>query len=229
MSNDIENVLNNLKNNSRAIIYTEVFLEEIERRNILEDMVDEFLLFRKAIEIRQFCNLDYRFEIHYAWNNVNNLVVVADVFNRKKLILISAFPKRRRDSFYDFDNSEIRMKMTYDQPYGMITLCILDGFRYGQTIAVGEGLYIDFDAYGYPISLTLFGVSKRFTLRASEFLNCRMEGVIEITEDLIRVRVEVTVKLKKVVLRVIEKEISNDFGILPNHFVLKIDTSNVLG
>ena len=222
MNYDIENVLDIVKNDPAAIIYSEVFLEEIVRRNILESMVDDFLQFRKPILIKRFCNLEYRFELHYAWDNSNDLIIVADVFNLKNLILISAFPKRRANSIDDFDEGEVQMRKIYDQPYGMVTLCVVDGFRYGQTIIVEEGFYIDFDVYGYPVSVVMFGVSKRFKLRPNEFLSCRMKGSIEITNDSIRIEVNVTVKFRQMTTRVVEHEIPNVYGFSPNEFVLKI-------
>lgn len=92
--NDMKDVLTGIENDGKSIFYTEHYLEKIDHRYIHAGMVEDRLFFSKPDDIRKVPMCDYRFELCFDIGDSRELVVVADMFGRNSIILVSAFIKR---------------------------------------------------------------------------------------------------------------------------------------
>ena len=212
----VMNVLGNLKEDPMRITFTEHFLEQINRRNIPDMYVTDLLETGNPVEIKKIGKCPSRFELEYAPDDSNELHVTFDLFNHDSIILILAFVKN--DEFDDLQDNLLEFECIYDSAFDLMDLHSRYGFRYGQTIEMEPGFNIDFDSCGYPVAVEIIRASKKFKLKQKTLSYAKLKGWIEIGPNMIRIRIEVSVRLTDVKTRVLENEVPNVYGIKTGRF-----------
>lgn len=215
----VKNVLKHLKEDPMRITYTEHYLEQIEKRDIQDVYVTELLENKNPNEIHHIQNS--RFELHYILEDSSRLQVTIDMFNRNSIILISAIAKK--DHVNSQSNNTLEFEGVYDLAFDMIDFRSKTDFRYGQSIEMETGFNIDFDSCGHPVAVEMLRVSKKFKIRRNDFSRALFDGTIEITPDIIRIRLKASFTHAGIEARVLEKEVANDYGIASNVFDLKLE------
>ncbi|WP_458402884.1 hypothetical protein [Methanobrevibacter sp.] len=210
----VKTILDNLKKDPMRIIYTEHYLEQIEKRNIPDICVEELLENGNPTRIKEIRNS--RFELHYDLGKSNELHVLIRILCPHDIILISALNTEDKPQ----PDNELEFEGVYDLAFDMIDMHSRHGFRYGRTIEMEQGFNIDFDSCGNPVAVEMIPASERFKLRRELFSSAQIEGRIEITPDLIRIRLKASAGNENVKHRVLEKEIRNKPGIQENTFDL---------
>ncbi len=220
----VKNILENLKEDPMRVIYTEHYLDQIDRRNIpeicIEDMVDK----GRLIEIREIPDQDSRFELHFRLDEICELRIIVDIFNLNSIILISALSKN--NEVIDLSNNVLEFEAVYDMAFDLMDFHSKDPFRYAQSIEMEPGFNIDFDSSGQPVAIEIIRASKRFKLIPRIFSSALFDGRIEITQDLIKIRLKASFSDADRNARVFEKEIPNVYGIGENEFDLIFEKSS---
>lgn len=214
----LKNILKNLKEDPMRIIYTEHCLEQIEKRKIPEECVEEALENENPASITPIENLI--FELHYHLNNSTELYILARPFNLDKIILISARTNNESDNT---KNNALKFKRVYDFAFDLLNIHSKYGFRHFQTIEIESKFDIDFDSCGHPIGIEIIHPSKKFKLTAKQFSSAKLNGQIEITKNSIKIHLKATLNNENIHDRVLEKEIPNIYGIQENAFDLIIE------
>ena len=197
------------------IIYTEHYLEQIEKRNIPETFVTDLLeneMPNKIIKIK-----DNRFELEFVLKDSSKLKVIINPFNIKNVILISASCKNSARN--PQSHSRVELEGIYDSAFDLIHIYSRDRYIYGQTVEMETGFNIDFDSCGHPIAVEMIMASKKFKLQNQQMSSASIEGKIEITSEIIKIRLEATPG-SDINTRVLEREVRNDYGISKNVFDL---------
>lgn len=214
---DAKNILKNLKNDPMRIIYTEHFLEQINRRNIAIELVEEFLNNENPKRITKIQNHTSRFELIYAGAG-EEFFITLDLFNLNCVIMISAFSKSdeeiQRHDLLDFEG-------VYDLGFDLLDLHTKHCFGYGLTVEMDNAINIDFSSCGYPAAIEIIRPSKIFGLSRKYFSKAKIEGDIEISYDLIKIHLELSVDNENAKTRVFEKEVANVYKIQAENFKLK--------
>ncbi|WP_298522675.1 hypothetical protein [uncultured Methanobrevibacter sp.] len=218
MANDIDNVkniLNHLKEDPMRIGYTEHYLEQIEKRNIPETCVTDLLENEIPNKITKIN--DHRFELQYLLKDSAELKVIITHFNLKNIILISASYKN--SSLNTPANSRVELEGIYDSAFDLIHIYSKAHYRYGQTVEIEAGFNIDFDSCGHPIAVEMIMASKKFKLQNRQMSSASIEGQIEITSEIIKIRLEASPG-SDINTRVLEREVANEYMISENVFDL---------
>ena len=223
----VKSILSNLRNAREPITYTEHFISQITKRKISADKIDHLILFNHPLKIKKIENHHSRFEFTYSLNDSSDVEVIADVFNNDSLILISAFVKMKNVSGFEFGriDSTVEMENIYDSAFDLMSISFADAFRYGLSIIFDNGFYMDFDIYGSPVSIELIQASDKFMLKPDVLFSAKIEGMVEITDDIIKVALTAHVNMGKIRTRVVEGEVANTCRIPSGEFQLLITNS----
>lgn len=212
---EIENILDHLDEDPMRIIFTEHFLEQIEKRNIPDTCLEDLLEKDRLIEIKKIKNHSKRYELTFSLDDSGELIIVVDTYNRRSVILISALAKTKS---VEHNLGTLEFECVYDFAFDLMNIESKHGFRFSQTIEMEEGFNIDFDSCDHPAAIEIIRPSKKFGLARKYFSNVEIEGIIEISPDSIMVHVELTPDVKHGKIRVLEKEIPNVYDIQPGKF-----------
>lgn len=212
----VKNVLRNLSEDPMRIIFTEHFLDQISKRNIKDIDIEELLENGNPAEINEVKDQQGRFELVFNLENLDEMHVLLRLFNSSSVILISAFVKKISakhppDSMPEFE-------YIYDLAFDLLDLHNVYGFGYDQTIEMEPGFNVDFDSCGNPVAVEVIRASKKFKLKREYLSSAKLKGEIEITPDLIKVRLKAYLNLYNINNRVIEKEAENTHDIPPGKF-----------
>ena len=220
----VKNILSNLRNAHEPITYTEHFISQITKRKISADKIDHLIVFTRPLKIKKTENHHSRFELLYPLNDSGDVEVIADVFNDDGLILISAVSKNKTGSDFDFGKirGSVKMENIYDSVFDLMSITLCDGFSFGQSIILEDGFYIDFDTLGSPVAVELLQASKKFRLMPKVLLSAKLEGAVEVSDDMIKVTLTAHPGLSKIGMRVFEGEVANTCHIPKGVFQLKI-------
>lgn len=229
MDEDIESVkkiLETLKEDPMKAVYTEHYLELLDKRNLPDISLEEEIEKGNLLEIRDIQHS--LFELHFRLDDCDELYVIITPFHRKEIILISS--RRKNDGVKNQTNHNLEFKELYDSFIDLMNLYTKNEFIHGQTVEIESGFNIDFDPAGHPIAVEMSYASKRFKLQYKQLDASLLECRIEITPPTIRIRLNTTFESKITVTRVYESEIANDYGIPGNTFDItfeKIDLSSL--
>lgn len=215
---EIENILNHLDEDPMRIILTEHFLEQTEKRNIPDTCLQDLLEKNRLIEIKKVEDHPQRYELTFSLDDSGKLIIIADTYNRRGVILISAFSKT---GGVKADPGSLELECIYDFAFDLMSIESKHGFRYLRTIEMEKGFNIDFDSCEHPAAIEIIRPSKKFGLASKYFSNVAIEGVIEISSDSIMVHVELSHDIEQGKTRVLEKEVPNVCGIKPGRFAFK--------
>ena len=95
----VKEILPHLKDDPMRTILTEHFLEKIAHRSIDDDRIYEILENQTPKDIVALEDSNIDFELTYAWNEMEDLVVILSAHPPYSVILISAYFKE----FFDED------------------------------------------------------------------------------------------------------------------------------
>lgn len=204
------------------IIYTEHYLEQIEKRKIPETCVTDLLENEMPNKITKI--QDHRFELEFVLKDSSELKVIIKPFNIRNVILISASCKKR--GLNPQSHRRVELEGIYDSAFDLIHFYSRDCYRYGQTVEMEPGFNIDFDSCGYPIAIEMILASKKFKLQNRQLSSASIEGKIEITPEIIKIRLEASPG-SDINTRVLEKEVRNDYGISENVFDLIVEIKRI--
>jgi hypothetical protein len=209
-------VLDGLDDDPDNIIYTEHYVEQMERRKISEDGVEEFLRMGNAAEITKVEGFMNRFHLRGFLDEYTEVSLLVSIFNLKGVILLSAVCRNVRGDDDAFDVFEF--EGIYDGANEMLHMYSRYGFMHCLTVEVEQGFNIDFDACGHPMAVELTRASKLFKINWKVIPEAKFTGSVEITESMIRIRIKAALNRADIKDRVIEREVANDYGILPGSF-----------
>ena len=212
---EIENILKHLPEDPTRIIFTEHFLEQIEKRNISDTCLEDLLEKNKLIGIRKIEDHTQRYELRFSLDDSGELIIVVDTHNHQEVILISAFAKNEN---LEHAIGTLELEWIYDFAFDLMNIESKHGFRFCQTIEIEEGFNIDFDSCDHPVAIEVIRPSKKFRLSRKHFSNIAIEGRIEISADSIMVHMELSPDIEQVKTRVFEKEVPNVYGIQSGKF-----------
>ena len=96
-TDDLKNVLKNLKEDPMRTILTEHFIEKVEERGIDESMV--YMKLEHAIprSVRRISEARDIFELSYYWMKNEKLIIVILLFPPESVVLITAFLRGEND------------------------------------------------------------------------------------------------------------------------------------
>lgn len=214
---DAKNVLKNLRKDPMRIIYTEHFLDQIKKRNISIERIEELMNNQNPTRISKIQNHSSRFELEFDAGS-EDVIVTLDLFNLKSVILISTFIKGDEEIH---SHDRLDFEGLYDLAFDMLDLHTRHGFRHGLTVEMEQGVNIDFDSCGHPVAVEIIRPSKKFGLIGKHFSGSKIEGSIEITNDVIMIHLELSINQENAKTRILEKEAENAYGIAPGQFRLK--------
>lgn len=117
---------------------------------------------------------------------------------------------------------KVKFVKIYDEAYDLANITVEDDFEYGQTIVIGDGFFVDFDVSGNPVAIEMVEASKNFSMLRQAFSPAKIKGVIQITEEVIRIEMRIPEKS-----RFLEKEVPNDYGLSAAEFDFTI-SGNIL-
>ena len=209
-------VLDRLDDDPNCIIYTEHYVEQIERRTISELGVEEFLRRGEAVEIRKVEGFLNRFEVRGFMDEYTEVTLLVSIFNLKGVILLSAVCRNLRGGEDGFDVFEF--DGIYTGPNDLLHMYGRYGFMHCLTVEVEQGFNIDFDACGHPMAVELTRASKVFKINWKVIPEAKFTGSVEITGAVIGIRIKAALSRADIKDRVIEREVANDYGILPGSF-----------
>jgi hypothetical protein len=115
----------------------------------------------------------------------------------------------------------------YDVAYDLLNLCLDKDFEYSLTVIFEQGVYVDFDVKDDPVAVEVVNPSKKLKLFPKNLASSGMNGEIIVSRDLIRLRLEVPMS-KMDEPRLIELEVSNDYGLLEGEFAFLVGKENVV-
>ena len=213
-----EDILENLKEDPMRVIYTEHYLDQIEKRGIPDVCIEELLEKDKLIKIAELQN--QTFGLHFDLDESGELIVIAKPFNLKSIILISASFKN--NGINPPSDHALEFEGIYDRAFDLMDLHSTYGFKYNQTIEMEPDFNVDFDSGGHPVAVEMIHPSRKFNSRPEIFSTVTLEGQIEVTPESIKVRLKASFIQEKIEARIIEKEIPNKYGIPANVFELAI-------
>ncbi|MBE6500470.1 MAG: hypothetical protein E7Z80_08015 [Methanobrevibacter thaueri] len=219
MTSNIKNILKTLKKDSE-IIYTEQFLEEIEKRNLLDGEIEDLILLKKPKKIKKYTKHENRYQITYELNKCSDIIIIIDLFNNTKIILISSIPINKKYK-PEYQEKPLDLTSTYDMAFDILNLESTDTYRYLQSIEVDEGIYIDWDNCGTPIGMELISISKKFKLKARKFSSSIIEGTLTITKNTIKIELTNTLNVVNFKPRHFESETENTLKIPEGKFNFK--------
>ena len=217
----LKNLLDNLHTISSPIAYHEHYLEQLEKRNINEFKINDLLLFYKPLKAIMFKNSYGRCKITYPLNASHNVTVIADIFNLKSLHLVSAIPIKRDTYKYSLNETDLEMKNIY--AIDLMNIYDDNGFKYWQTVEFEDGLYIDFDKSGIPVSIEILNASKKFKLKSEILNSSKLKAEVKISDESIKLKIHATVKNAKIGSKIIEAETPNTYNIVSNEYNIKIN------
>lgn len=209
----LKNTLKGLKDDPMRIIYTENFVEQTDRRDIPEDLVDELLTNEKPTKINEIKGEHGRFEVIYSSSDFGDLTVVLILFNLTEVILITAFSTSDASDCFD---TMMDFKCIYDSTLDLLDLHSRYGFRHCRTVMVESGFNIDFDYCGYPVAVEMMMASKRFKIRSDNLSSSKFFSQIEVENESIRIKITAYPNYGQ--SKTIEWEIPNTFGISTGRF-----------
>ena len=215
----VKNILENLKEDPMRVIYTEHYLMQIERRKIPDICVEELVENGNLLNITHITKLEYG--LLFRLEDSRMLYVTVRIFNLEAIILISSSYENRGAS--PPPEYRVELEEIYDLAFDLMDITSKHGFRFNQSVEMESGFYIDFDICGHPAAIELIHASKKFKLQQKQMASAQLSGQIEITQDLITIRLKATFANSETKTRVIEKEIANDYGIPENIFELVIE------
>jgi hypothetical protein len=217
MSEDIktiEKMLENLKKDPMGVTYTEHYLELLEKRNLPDINLQEEIEKGNLLEIHDIQHS--LFEMHFHLDNSEELYIIIHPNYCNEIILISS--RRKNDDVKHQTNHNLEFNELYDYSIDLMNLYTKNEFIHGQTVEMESGFNIDFDPAGHPIGVEMSYASKRFKLQRQQLDRSLLECRIEITTKAIKIRLKVSLESEKVITRVYESEIANDYGIPGNTF-----------
>lgn len=217
----VMNVLRHLKEDPMRIIFTEHFLNQIEKRNIPDILVEDLLENRTPVKINKIQKHPSKFELCYNTDGFGELSIIITIFNLKSIILLSAAHKNRGST--QRPNINLEVEGIYDLAFDLMDLHSKEEFEYNQTIEVEPRFNIDFDSTGHPVAIEIIYAAEKFKLKREAFSSAAFKGLVEITPDSIKIRLEASLNHTNIKTRVIEKEIANDYGIPGNVFELTVE------
>jgi hypothetical protein len=209
-------VLERIDDDPEKIIYTEHYVEQIERRTISENGVEEFLRRGDVVEITKVEGFMSRFHLRGFIDDYTEVSLLVSIFNLKAVILLSAVCRNVRGDEDAFDVFEF--DGIYDGANEMLHMYSRYCFMHALTVEVEQGFNIDFDACGHPMAVELTRASKIFRINWKVIPEAKFSGSVEITESVIRIRIKAAINRADIKDRVIEREVANDHGILPGSF-----------
>ena len=215
----VKNILENLKEDPMRVIYTEHYLMQIERRKIPDICVEELVENGNLLNITHIMKLEY--ELLFRLEDSLRLYVTVRLFNLEAIILISAIYENSDTS--SPREHKVELEEIYDLAFDLMDINSKHGFRLNQSVEIETGLNIDFDTCGHPVAIELIHASKKFKLQQKQMASAQLSGQIEITEDMIAIRLKATFANSETKTRVLEKEVANDYGIPENIFELIIE------
>lgn len=215
----VKDILKNLKEDPMRVIYTEHYLKQIERRNIPDVCIEELLENGKLLKINPILNS--KFELIFRMDDLKNLHVIIKTFNRQNIILISAAFENK--GVTPPPEHRVELEEIYDMAFDLMDLNSKHGFRFAQSVEMEHGITIDFDTCGHPAAVELLRPSKKFRLPPKQLAEAEICGQIEITPDLIKIHLKAKPAILNSEIRVIEKEIANDYSIPENTFDLIVE------
>ena len=216
----VKKILENLKEDSKRVCYTEHFVEQFEKRNLPSLCLEELVENGNLVDINEIGNSMFKLRFHL--NETEELYVIAKPFNLKNIILISALVKN--NTVNDLSNSMLEFEGIYDKAYDLMELHDKHDYKTGKTVEMEDEFNMDFDLYGQPVAIEIFQASEKFKIKKKQMSSATLNGRIEITKDSIRVILKASFNNDSIKKRVVEKEIPNSYAIPPNVFHMMIDT-----
>ena len=112
----------------------------------------------------------------------------------------------------------VELDELYDSAFQMINMQVGSEFDYSKTVEFEDGVLVDFDDRDVPCAIELHAPAKRFSLKWNALIGAKFDALLNITDDVISLRIDVKVNFRLIEPRFIEFEVPNTYGISPGEF-----------
>ena len=104
----------------------------------------------------------------------------------------------------------------YDCPLDIYTITVVDDFEFDKSLELSDGVILDFDKKGVPISIEILDISKKLGISKGEISSAKTYMEIICTSDILKVEIRFYYKVnEKDFEKAFNSKLANNFNIPP--------------